>query len=225
MTRRIYSALFGDASHFTELGESFTARVPDDLLPDQPGLLVLWGGEDISPSIYNHPVSKFTGAGDRPSKRDSMEMALAQRAMALGMPIVGICRGAQLMCGLSGGYLIQHVTHHTRTHMMVMLDPDDESENDIIPTTSLHHQMLYPWEVPHQLLAYAPGLSDTYVVRENSQAEFPAQARTSRGVVKEPEIVFFPETKCLAIQGHPEYVDRDTKYVQTCMELVWKTLL
>ena len=181
---------------------------PKDI--DGDGVLVVWGGEDISPSIYGERVSKYTGADDRPSRRDELEMSLINKQLAKGNPIIGICRGAQLMCAFTGGKVIQHVTGHGRSHDITTKD------KRVLRTTSLHHQMMQPFDVEHELIAWASEqISTCYIGENDKDVETPPNP--------EPEVVYFPTTKTLAIQGHPEFINnpRDA-YVQYCLELARK---
>jgi putative glutamine amidotransferase len=69
--------------------------------------VVLSGGTDIEPSYYGaerHPAVVNT----RP-ERDEFELALAKIALARGIPMLGICRGLQLMNIALGGTLHQHL--------------------------------------------------------------------------------------------------------------------
>ncbi|HET8976505.1 MAG TPA: gamma-glutamyl-gamma-aminobutyrate hydrolase family protein, partial [Solirubrobacteraceae bacterium] len=67
---------------------------PDDLLERLDGL-VLTGGSDIDPATYGaepHPATK----GLDPA-RDAFEIALARRAVELDLPVLGVCRGMQVL--------------------------------------------------------------------------------------------------------------------------------
>ncbi len=67
--------------------------------------LLLAGGEDVHPSAYGaapHPRLELTNR-----QRDDVELWLARRAIADGMPIFGICRGIQLLNVAMGGTLFQ----------------------------------------------------------------------------------------------------------------------
>lgn len=87
------------------------------LLPPQPAGagelagrldgLVLSGGADISPDRYGEPPHEQT-AGTRPI-RDDWEMRLLRHALALDLPVLGICRGTQLLNVALGGTLRQHL--------------------------------------------------------------------------------------------------------------------
>ena len=82
------------------------ADVADALI--QPlDALVLAGGNDIDPTSYGavpHPATSNT----RP-ERDAAELALVRAALARDLPVLGICRGMQLLNVARGGDLIQHL--------------------------------------------------------------------------------------------------------------------
>ena len=78
----------------------------EDLLDAISGL-VLTGGRDIVPSHYGHEPHELLGTTD--PGRDAFELELTRRAMARGMPIIGICRGMQVLNVAMGGTLVQDV--------------------------------------------------------------------------------------------------------------------
>ncbi|MBX7430858.1 gamma-glutamyl-gamma-aminobutyrate hydrolase family protein [Mycobacterium sp. Y57] len=101
------------------------------LLPPQPadaavaervvgGLdgLIITGGRDVDPSAYGHQRHHTTDEPiDDSRTRDSFEFALLRAALARGVPVLGICRGAQVLNVALGGTLHQHlpdVLGHTR---------------------------------------------------------------------------------------------------------------
>ena len=72
--------------------------------------LVLQGGADISPLAYGEAPQKPEWAGD--AVRDRYEIELVRAFMAAGKPVLGICRGAQMINVALGGTLHQDVPAH-----------------------------------------------------------------------------------------------------------------
>lgn len=210
----LYSAYYSGNHPFDKLSR-VTAVVntikPDDL--QDPGILVIWGGEDISPSLYNKPVSSYTGASENLSRRDLIEHTLAARAIELGMPIIGVCRGAQLLCAMAGGHLIQHVNNHGGSHVV------RTSDGVTLKVNSIHHQMMYPFNVEHEMRAWIEHhRSDIHVdVRENG-VEFNNKPPI------EPEYVYFPKIKGFAIQWHPEMMSETSVANQYILSNIEKEL-
>jgi putative glutamine amidotransferase len=69
--------------------------------------LVLHGGVDISPESYGQTPKNPLWCGDR--KRDLYELALLDQAKFLDRPVLGICRGMQLINVYFGGSLYQDI--------------------------------------------------------------------------------------------------------------------
>jgi putative glutamine amidotransferase len=81
-------------------------REPDDVLDIIDGL-ILAGGADIDPATYGAAAHAET-RGTVP-ERDGFELALARRALERDIPLLGVCRGMQLMNVATGGTLLQHL--------------------------------------------------------------------------------------------------------------------
>jgi putative glutamine amidotransferase len=79
---------------------------PGELLDLLDGL-ILAGGTDVDPAAYGadrHPATVVTNP-----ERDAFEIALAQAAIARDLPLLGICRGMQVLNVARGGTLLQHL--------------------------------------------------------------------------------------------------------------------
>jgi putative glutamine amidotransferase len=84
------------------------AAVEDpDLLLDRVDALMLAGGADLDPASYGAEAHAET-TGTWP-ERDRFELALTRRALEREMPVLGICRGMQLLNVALGGTLFQHL--------------------------------------------------------------------------------------------------------------------
>jgi putative glutamine amidotransferase len=99
---------------------------PDQLLDLVDGL-ILAGGRDIDPGAYGSDPHPET---DHPrTERDEFEIALARRAMERDIPLLGICRGMQLMNVARGGTLVQdlpeHVGHEDHRRRVGTFDGND----------------------------------------------------------------------------------------------------
>lgn len=94
---------------------------PDAHLTADPGEalelidgLLLAGGADIDPASYGEESHAET-SGTVP-ERDAFEIALVREAIAGGMPVLGICRGMQLINVAHGGTLFQHLPEYMGHH-------------------------------------------------------------------------------------------------------------
>lgn len=206
MINRIVSAYYASHYPFHSFDKLLNASMTDANSPKELAkgdLLIVWGGADISPSLYGHPVNKRTHAYVELSERDKIEWGLMQEAVRLQIPIVGICRGAQMLCALAGGSLWQHVTGHGGDHVVIT---DDGRE---FRTNSLHHQMMNTDGTLHVVKAWTK--------QQRSEIYFDGEDGHRIFDYKEPEAVIFPTVKGLAVQWHPEMMRIDepaTLYVE-----------
>lgn len=178
--------------------------------PPKNSVLLIWGGEDIHPSLYNRE-NFGSSVGKFPSHRDLCEWEHIKLATQTKIPIIGICRGAQLACAFAGGLIAQDVQGHAgQDHEIETYD------NQRMETSSLHHQMMFPYPTEHLMIAWA-------VTKRSSYYKGLLLEETKRMTV-EPEIVWFPKIRCLALQGHPEFMETETEYNQYVKQLCFKFL-
>ncbi|CAM5659605.1 gamma-glutamyl-gamma-aminobutyrate hydrolase family protein [Streptomyces canus] len=108
--------------------------------------LVVAGGPDVEPVHYGAALDPRTGPPAR--ARDIWELALIRAALEAGVPLLGICRGMQLLNVALGGTLVQHIDGHAEVpgvfgHHPVKPVPgtvygDLAPEETSVPT--FHHQ-------------------------------------------------------------------------------------
>lgn len=163
-------------------------------------LVVLTGGEDISPGLYGHLEAKECAYTN--PERDAKDLIVYQTAVACGIPVVGICRGAQLVCVLNGGSLCQHTTGHTVWHDMCT------SDGRSFQVSSTHHQMMLAHPNAEILGWSAQRQSTTYI---GARFEGPIQSIGELDPpARELEVIFHPDMNALAVQYHPEYMSSQT---------------
>jgi len=144
--------------------------------------LLLSGGLDIHPKYYSSDYNKLKSKDEKNkyiidenincdpnSNRDEFEKQIAEKAYAKGIPILGICRGFQLLNVVLGGSLIsdignghQHLNDGSSSkHGIVGLDPDSRvgrAYGVLTEVNSRHHQGITEVEKARCLktVAYAP---------------------------------------------------------------------
>lgn len=148
------------------------------------------GGEDVCPHLYNEPIGSYTRFN---RLRDAREQDAFDNCFLSGKPMLGICRGAQLLCILSGGRLIQDQQNKHFVHPII-------TRHGEFMITSTHHQAQYPYDMEknqYKLIGWTEELSDYHHNGEDKEI--------SDKKFKEAEIVWYPYSKALCIQGHPEF--------------------
>jgi putative glutamine amidotransferase len=157
--------------------------------------LILAGGADVDPASYGEPPDPHT-KGTVP-ERDQFEIALAGGAMERDLPLLGICRGMQLMNVARGGTLIQHL-------------PDDVGHED-------HRRSLGSWEnADHDVRLAEGSLAERAAgekIHSTKSHHHQAVARIGEGLEVTgwatiddlPETIEDPSLRfALGVQWHPE---------------------
>ncbi|WP_149180513.1 gamma-glutamyl-gamma-aminobutyrate hydrolase family protein [Streptomyces sp. TRM49041] len=97
--------------------------------------LVIAGGADVEPLRYGAEPDPRTGPPAR--DRDAWELALLDAALAAGTPVLGICRGMQLLNVALGGTLVQHLDGH-------VVEPGRFSHHTVKPVPDTRYGSLVP---------------------------------------------------------------------------------
>lgn len=166
-------------------------------------LICFLGGEDVDPQLYGERAMSGTYFNAR---RDEAEIEVFTKALSLGKPMFGICRGMQFLGVMNGNKLWQHVDNHAigGTHPIT-----DIQTGEIVMASSMHHQMVIENESTFPL-AYATGRAKRY----NS----PSHTLQS-DVYNDLEACIFPNINSIAVQGHPE-VGGTPHYTAWCLTKV-----
>ena len=83
--------------------------------------IVIVGGEDVTPRFYGGTTG-YEGETAHFAAADEGQIALVQRAFALGTPLLGICRGLQIINVALGGTLVQHIDDGIHKNIDVPID-------------------------------------------------------------------------------------------------------
>jgi len=164
--------------------------------------LLLGGGTDIDPALYDEEQAPETEPPDRP--RDRMEHRLLREALQTDMPVLGICRGLQFLNVFHGGTLVQHHCRQS-THRVRSGDRSLPAHDAIIhpgtrlaailgdgrcPVNSRHHQAV--GRIPYLLQVSAKAPDGIVEGLERKDRRF-----------------------VVAVQWHPEdQIDRDARQRQ-----------
>ncbi|MCL4848513.1 MAG: gamma-glutamyl-gamma-aminobutyrate hydrolase family protein [Acidobacteria bacterium] len=171
------------------------------LLLDGVDGLLLTGGRDVDPGYYGqapHPTYQRAEAG-----RDDFEIELARLALERDLPVLGICRGMQLLNVVCGGTLWQDLPSElTGT-------PLDHKVST--PLDAVAHDVAFDGETRiGRILARAPGARDGRVPvnsRHHQAVKHLAPGWTVAGTAPDGviEAMERPDSRfCLAVQWHPE---------------------
>jgi putative glutamine amidotransferase len=169
------------------------AEIADRLLDGLDGLVVT-GGRDVDPGRYGQAPHPATDQPVEDSRvRDAFEFALLRTALDRGMPVLGICRGAQVLNVALGGTLHQHLPD--------VLGHNRHQQGDAVFTTSSVRT------VPGTRLAALIGESSDaqcyhHQAIDRLGAGLVVSASDADGVI---EAVEMPgDDFVLAVQWHPE---------------------
>ncbi len=100
--------------------------------------LLLTGGGDVDPARYGAAAQPECGPPD--PERDGWELALVVAARTAGIPVLGICRGAQVLNVGCGGTLVQHLPDRGGdAHDALDRAADEVHRIDVLTGSRLHH--------------------------------------------------------------------------------------
>jgi putative glutamine amidotransferase len=169
-----------------ELADAYAARADG---------LLLTGGVDIDPYLFGASPHRDLGSVDR--RRDAFELALYRAFRTLGKPVLGICRGIQLVNVAHGGSLHQHLPAVADTEQHLQKDFTGAPLQRVTLT-------------PGSRLAGAFGTTELAVNSFHHQAVervgdgLEVAARSGDGIVEALELADPGSGFMVAVQWHPE---------------------
>lgn len=199
-----YGAKRRYASYLRRHGADAVVIAPGFDEADAPGILgrldglLLPGGDNVDPARYGEPLEvelPLSGV-----ERDGSELALVRAARDMGLPVLGLCRGLQVVNVALGGTLVQQLPDHPVGHWQA--EPFDVPSHIAIvdetsPLFAALGRPVHPLAVNSMhrqgVSALAPGLM--------------AAAWAEDGLVEgacDPALPFF-----VAVQWHPEFLAGD----------------
>jgi putative glutamine amidotransferase len=160
--------------------------------------LLLPGGGDLQPSLYSGLVDHPALYGVDPA-RDELELALVAAALSARLPLLGICRGLQVVNVALGGDLIQHLPDVLTDPFVHRLETGGEDDRCTRHAVRLD---------PASTIARLHGRTESTVQSYHHQAigrlapKLRATAWTDDGTIEAIEVPGQPEVLC--VQWHPE---------------------
>ena len=172
------------------------------------------GGEDLNPSIYGQEPIQGTHFNPH---RDRIEQIAFGFALKHGIPMVGFCRGLQLINALAGGDMYQDVNNHAGMGKHSITIRETYETMDVI---SVHHQVVIPPD-DAIILAEAEG---EWTYRRYWDRQLRRETCDENPNSNEAEIVYYPEVKGFGVQSHPEWMPSESRLVTYTWENIQKLL-
>ena len=172
---------------------------------EEADLVVAPGGGDVDPRLYGAKKGHRAAWGHTYMENDK-ELTDLRKAISLGKHIWGTCKGIQYGSCLSSGSMIADISHP----WMHEIKTEDGKK---FVVNSMHHMMVYPFDLPkedYRIIGWSENLSDHHHDADENEMNPPV----------EPEIIYFPKTKFLGTQWHPEGLNKDSEPVKYCQDLL-----
>ena len=171
---------------------------PKKVIGEIHGLL-LTGGGDIDPVFYGE--DRIDSVEDAEPGRDEFEIDLARRAMEGSLPLLAICRGAQVLNVAAGGSLVQDIPTAVASELPHSIgQPKDQVAHDVVVTASSRLEQSLG-------AAMSPGQTCRVNSRHHQSVarvgrDLVASAVAPDGVVEAIEAQ--GTAFCIGVQWHPE---------------------
>lgn len=194
--------------------DAYTIKNTDSILKLADGI-ILTGGEDINPLEYNDTIN-IAVCGDINYNRDTLERKLFDFAFRNNLPLIGVCRGMQMMNVASGGTLYGDIPSQVGTTVIHRNNGEVMHEIALVDTCSLIFPasidtfMVNSWH--HQALKMTPN-------------HLKVVARSFDGL---PEAIVMDTSAhpfMIAVQFHPERLGKNNGIHQTIRKSFFRAIL
>jgi putative glutamine amidotransferase len=184
------------------------AEDPSGVLDLLDALVVTGGAGDLDPALYGEEPHPETGPVQ--GVRDAYELALVRGALARELPILGICRGMQVLNVAYGGTIEQHLP-----------DALGHEEHRHTPGTFADHEVRL---VPGSLAARAAGAERTPVKSHHHQGikEVGSGLEVTGWATEDDAVEALEDPSCRFVLGvlwHPEE-DKDSRLIKALVSEV-----
>ena len=160
--------------------------------------LLLSGGDDVCPTLYGEEILPI--CGDLTHERDHSEPILIRHAIEHGLPILGICRGMQILNATLGGTLYQDLAEQ---YGKAILHPRHD-----IPGGDAHSMRYVSGTMLHEIM----GLDESTVNSRHHQAVKKLAPGMKANAIAPDGLIEGMEAEdgrpILAVQWHPETIQR-----------------
>lgn len=161
-----------------------------DVLVERLDGLVITGGADVDPARYGAAPHARTTAW-RPG-RDAWELALLTAADAIGLPVLGVCRGMQVIAVAAGGRLEQHV-------------PDRVGDDRHSPGGDVFGTVGVTTRAGSRVAGLLGDRLDVRCHHHQAVLDHPGWQAVAHAADGTPEAIERPGDRfCVAVQWHPE---------------------
>lgn len=171
-------------------------------------LAVFTGGPDVDPAYYGEEkISNYYGN----EERDFEDINAYMTCLEQGIPMLGVCRGAQFLAAMNQYKLVQDLDNHQTDHKIW----DVRGHFYLDKVSSLHHQSVIP----------GPGMDVLATATESTVKVLNPKIKLEKSKTQanfwspDVEAFFIRSTCCIGIQGHPEYKNYNA-FSKWSMELV-----
>jgi putative glutamine amidotransferase len=176
---------------------------PDEVCRWLSGL-VITGGQDLHPASWGGDASVVARVDPRAdpmvhdAERDAHELALVRAALDRGIPVLGVCRGMQVLNVALGGTLVPDLPASGVQHLSPQTAPCDGTDDHVV--------RLAPGSVCARLLGGEAVVNSWHHQAIDRCGEgLVVTGRTADGVA---EVVELPGAPVLGVQWHPEWMRR-----------------